>query len=462
LEILTSTPTFVEFEPLPKQLEVLQYIKGDVDYSLGTHEFLLSGSVGSAKSILLAHLAVLHCLEYPNANFGIGRLALPDLKETLCKKIREHLYNTGVPYRYQETTGDFKFGNGSRIEAVSWSDGNLSKLGSHEYSAFAIEELTENKDPDFYDVILQRTNRLPHVKEPFVISATNPSSPRHWAFKKLVQSKSEKVKAFFSNTFDNPYLPRSYIDSLIERLDPKLARRMIYGEWIEIDEERVYYAYEHDHNFINRSYEIDERLPIRLCFDFNIGEGKPLSMVVGQFVQPNANDLGEWHFYDEVIIHGQRTLDCIEEAASRGILEHGSSVIIHGDATGRHNDTRGKNSDYDIIEKYLSNSRRKDGSVIRYKLAVARSNPPLRERHNISNAYMKSAAGVRRVFVYKDAPTLDEGFRLTALKSGGQYIENDGPSCPYQHGTTAATYGIMFEYLDIESRKNSGVYSYRG
>lgn len=462
MEIISSTPSLTEFEPLPKQLEILQYIKGDVDYNNGTHEILLSGSVGSTKSMVLAHLAVTHCLEFPNANFGIGRLALPDLKETLCKKIREHLFNTGVNYRYSETKGDFSFGNGSQIQAVSWSDGNLQKLGSHEFSAFAIEELTENKGSDFYDVILQRTNRLPHVKQPFVISATNPNSPKHWAYKKLICSKSPRVKTFFSNTFDNPYLPKAYVESLLERLDPKMARRMVYGEWIEIDQERVYYAYDSAFNFKPTKYKFDERLPLRLHFDFNIGEGKPLSMVCSQFIQRDASDLGEWHFFDEVIVDGQRTLDCMDEAASRGILDQGSMIYIHGDATGRHRDTRNKNSDYDLIEGFLARHKKKGGAPVNYKVLVDRANPPLRERHNISNAYMNSSNGMRRVFVYDGAPTLDEGFRLTALKSGGQYLEDDGPKCRYQHCTTAATYGIMYEYDLIESRKNSGVYSYRG
>ena len=460
MEIISSTPTFKEFDPLPKQLEILQYIKGDLDPDNGTHEILLSGSVGSAKSIVLAHLAVTHCLEFSNANFGIGRLALPDLKETLCKKIREHLFNTGVTYRYQETTGDFKFGNGSRIEAVSWADGNLSKLGSHEYSGFAIEELTENKDPEFYEVILQRTNRLPHVKEPFVISATNPNSPRHWAYKKLVESRSPRVKTFFSNTFDNPYLPRAYIDSLIERLDPKMARRMIYGEWIEIDQERVYYAYDSDHNFVKRKYNFNERLPLRLHFDFNIGEGKPLSMVCSQFEQDKSGEMGVWHFFDEVIVDGQRTLDCLEEAGSRGILDQGTQIIIHGDATGRNRDTRNIHSDYDLIDKFLANFKKKNGQKLNFKIQVPRANPPLRERHNISNAYMLGANGARRLFVYEGAPTLDEGFRLTALRQGGQYLENDSHRA--QHCTTAATYGVMDEWFEINSRRNSGVYSYRG
>lgn len=460
MEIVSSTPSISEFEPLPKQLEVIQAIRGDHDPDNGTLELLLSGSVGSAKSIVIAHLATTHCLQFPNANFGIGRLALPDLKETLCKKIREHLFNEGVDYRYSETTGDFKFSNGSKIEAVSWADGNLAKLGSHEYSAFAIEELTENKTEDFYDVILQRTNRIPHVKEPFVISATNPNSPRHWAYKKIIESKSDRVKTFFSNTFDNPYLPKAYIDSLIERLDPKMARRMVWGEWIEIDQERIYYAYDSAHNFKKMKYKFDPRLPLRLHFDFNIGEGKPLSMVCSQFKQDKVDDMGEWHFFDEVIVDGQRTRDSLEEAESRGLLELGAEIIIHGDATGRNRDTRGVGSDYDIIENFLSNFRRKNGQKVIYKMRVPRSNPPLRERHNISNAYMLNAAGARRLFVYEGCPTLDEGFRLTALKQGGHYLEDDKPR--YQHCTTAATYGILDEWFEIESRRKTGSYSIRG
>ncbi len=303
-------------------------------------------------------------------------------------------------------------------------------------------------------------NRLPHVKEPFIISATNPNSPRHWAYKKLIESKSNRVKTFFSNTFDNPYLPKSYIDSLIERLDPKMAKRMVWGEWVEIDQERVYYSYNSDFNYRNRSYTVNEMLPIRICFDFNIGEGKPLSMVLAQFEQQNARDMGVWHFYNEVIVDGQRTLDCMEEAADRGLFDIGRQIIIHGDASGRHRDTRNVVSDYDIIEKFLSNYTRKDGRKIVFSNAVPKSNPPLRERHNMSNAYMLSSNGDRRLFVYKDCPTLDEGFRLTSLKSGGQYLEDDRNR--YQHCTTAATYAVMSEWYSIGTTNNSGVYSIRG
>jgi hypothetical protein len=431
-----STPPIHLFDPLPGQLDVIRHIR-TADYSNGTLEVLLSGSVGSSKSLTLAHLVSTHSLMYEGARVGIGRLALPQLKATLCMKIKEHLYGSGVDYKYHESTGDFKLPNDSLIKAISWADGNLAKLGSMEFSAFAIEELTETKDSRPYEVILQRTNRVPHIKEPWVLSATNPDSPSHFAYDKIIMSSSPNVKVFYSNTYDNPYLPKSYIEQLKSRLDEKMAQRMIYGRWVEIATEIIYYAYsEENHRPVD--YSIDLKYPIRMHFDFNIGDGKPLSLIFSQYY----NESDSWHFFDEVIIDGQRTLDSLEEAASRGLLDHDQLYIVHGDATGASRDTRSKLSDYEQIKNFLSNYQ-VGNRKFRFRLDVPRSNPPIRKRHNLVNAYCKDANGKHKLFTYKGAKTLDKGMRLTRLKSGGQYLEND--SDRWQHCTTALGYGVVFQ-----------------
>ncbi len=433
-----STPNLSEFEPLPSQYEVIRYLRKEVDYKTGTQEVLLSGSIGSSKSLTLAHMVVTHCLLYQGAKVGIGRLALPQLKTTLCTKIREHLFGTGVDYKYHETTGDFQFSNGSTIKAVSWADQNYAKLGSLEFSAFGIEELTESKDTKAYDVILQRTNRVPHIKEPWVLSATNPSGVSNPFYEKLIMSRSPNVKVFYSNTFTNPYLDPMYIQQLKSRLDEKMAQRMIYGRWVEIATEVVYYAYS-DENYRPIDYTVDLKYPIRMHFDFNIGDGKPLSLIFSQY----DKEKDTWHFFDEVIVDGQRTLDSLEEAQSRGLLDHDQVYIIHGDATGASRDTRSKLSDYEQIEKYLSNITTDKGRKFRFQMQVARSNPPIRQRHNIVNAYCKDANGRNKLFVYLKAKTLDKGMRLTRLKTGGQYLENDHDR--WQHCTTALGYGICYQ-----------------
>ena len=85
---------------------------------------------------------------------------------------------------------------------------------------------------------------------------------------------------------------------------------------------------------------------------------------------------------------------------------------------------------------------------------MPRSNPPVRERHNKVNAYLCNANGQHRMFVHKGAPTADKALRLTKLKAGGSYIEDDSKS--YQHIGTAIGYALMARTASRE-RKPQGM-----
>jgi hypothetical protein len=109
---------------------VIKDIRQNFNYDKGTHEVLLSGSVGSAKTLLLAHLAVTHALMYPGAHVGLGRRTKPELKETLVHIILEHFQGIMDP-GFNKTTAKFKLPNGSRITSFSWADGSYKKFLSH-------------------------------------------------------------------------------------------------------------------------------------------------------------------------------------------------------------------------------------------------------------------------------------------------------------------------------------------
>jgi PBSX family phage terminase large subunit len=452
MKMESSTPSLSSFNPLPQQLEILKDIRRNFDYTRGVHEVMLSGSVGSAKSLSLAHVAITHCLMYPGSRFGIGRLALPQLKATLCIKIREHLHGEGIDYRYNETTGSFRFSNGSSIPALSWSDANTAKLGSYEFSGFGIEELTETKDSKAYNTLKQRVGRLPHIPEQILISATNPDSPSHWAYKRIINkaANNDLIKVYYSNTFDNPHLPPTYTQNLLDTLDERMVRRMVYGEWLDLSEEVIYYAYNREHNYRDYSYQVNPNFPIHLGFDFNIGVGKPMSVCFLQYIG------GQFHVFNEVVVEGMRTEDVLEEANAKGLFRWQTQYIVNGDATGRHNDTRSKDNDYVIIEKWLANAKRRDGTRIRFDIDVPRANPPIRRRHNLVNGVCCNGHGRRNLFVYKEAETVDDGLLTTKLKKGASLIEDD--SARAQHITTGLGYSVV-SILDDEENK-TGVYSY--
>ena len=450
-EISSSTPSFSEFDPshIPYQDRVVDDIYNHFDYSLGTHEVLLSGSVGSAKSILMAHLIVRHCLENPGARFLIGRNSLGDLRDTLFTKICEHLVDEhlveNVDYRpyYRECRIIF-LKTGSEIIGRSWADKKFKKMRSLELSGACIEELTENGDQEVYNEIKMRVGRLPHIQKNLIICATNPDSPAHWAYQHFIEpiKKGNKLPTrhvYYSVTTDNPFLPSWYIEQLRNELDPKMARRMIFGEWIEIDQDVIYHSYKSETNFRNYKYQVNKKWPILQCHDFNIGKGKPMSTVYGQY-DPEKD---EYHWFAHCIVHGSRTSDIMQEAADRGLLDYDVPYEIYGDATGDHRDTRSLFTDYDIITKFMSSYKNPQGHFVKFVRNVPLSNPSVRSRHNIVNAYCLNDLGKSRFFVYAGCDMLDKGMRLSCLKDGGQYIEDDSPE--YQHCTTAVGYCIVYK-----------------
>lgn len=440
LIISHSRPTFCGFSPdvIQSQREVIDYIR-DFDFSKGNAEILLSGSYGSAKSLLMAHLIVRHCLENKKARVGIGRMGMPDLKRTLWREILEHIeedFTEGVHYRINRSTMTLKWRNGSEIICLSWADQMFGKFRSLNLSMIVIEELTEDDatpgefNYQAFKALKSRLRRLPHIKQNLFIGAANPSSPSHWAYKYFIegQEKYSTRRVFYSRTEDNPFLDPVYIQQLRQDLSPKEAERYLDGRWVEIAGEVIYYEYRTSEQFRRYDYKIDPAHPIILSWDFNIGEGKPMSMVCSQFI----ND--EWHFFDEVVISGARTADTIDDLNGKGLLRPEWQYIICGDASGRNRDTRSVKSDYEIIRSSL------DQLGIKYQYMVPIANPPIRSRHNRVNAYCRNAAGQTRLWVYEKAKTLDEGLRLVKLKQGAQYIEDDSKS--YQHITTAAGYAL--------------------
>lgn len=432
---MSSTPEINEFDPtiIPFQKSVLKYLRKEHDFSNGAAQVLLSGSVGSAKSLLMAHIIATHALMYPNAGILVGRRTLRDLKNTIWAMLLSH-----APMFYQywnKSEMKISLPNGSIIYGVSWDDGKFDKFRSYEISLACIEELTENPTGDVYKEILMRIGRSKGVKENAFICATNPDSPAHWAYEYFIDNESENRKVFYSKTEDNPFLPKWYLKQLRAELDPKMAKRMLYGEWIEISKDQVYYNYVNDRNFIDMNYKWKNE-PICIMHDFNIGKNKPMSSAAGQYI----NDI--FHIGKNYIVDGARTIDILDVMAESGIFDlPNNNIFVFGDASGRNNDTRSLRDDYDIIEKYLSNYVRKDGVPLEVHMMVPRKNPPVRRRHNVVNSHFLNDNNEVRLFLYKGCERTAKGFRLTQFKKDG-FIEDD--SLPEQHVTTAVGYWVDY------------------
>lgn len=429
----SSTPVLEEFDPtiIPFQYKVVKLIRSDFDFKKGALEILLSGSVGSAKSLLLAHLIATHAIMNPGSGILVGRRTLKDMKNTIWATLLRH-FPLLMDY-WNKADMTIRLPNKSIIYGVSWDDGNYNKFRSYELSMAVIEELTENKDKEIYDEIRMRVGRCPHVKENLLICATNPDSPSHWAYKYFVANETDSRKVFYSKTSDNPFLPAWYIEQLRDTLDEKQAMRMLEGKWIEIAQDVVYYSFDSSVNFINEDYYFNKYVPIDIMHDFNIGRNKPMSLAVGQVIN------SVFHVAKTILLEGASTQNILDELADSGVLDLECPLFrVFGDASGSHKDTRNNRSDYEIIKDFLSRYKTKNGRAINFEMQIARSNPPIRERHNLINGLFKSASGKTRMFIYKQAKDSVEGFRLTQYKKGANLVEDD--SLREQHVTTAIGY----------------------
>lgn len=420
-------------------MKVINLVKSwDYDRD-GVLEILLSGAWGSAKSLLMAHLSVLHCMEYPKATFGMFRRALPDTRNSIYLKIDEHLqgdFEHGKDYSGSERECTFKFRNKSSIVPRSWADKRYTKMRSFDISSGLIEELTENDSEEFmavYPEILARVGRVTHVKERFLICATNPDSPEHAIYDYFFLNPTKNRFVFHSNTEDNPFLPNGYVDTLKRTLTKQEINRYIYGRWVPIKTKVIYYAYDPKKSYRRYEYTIHEKHPIYISFDFNIALNKPMSSVLFQYID------GKFHFFDEVVIHSARTLDVLEEINGLGYFDYPVKYYIHGDATGKNRNTASKKSDYDVVRNYLANLENEYGPV-NFEIDVPPSNPPIRTRHTVVNGQLQNYFGETYIYVYAACKMLHKGLELTKLKNGADYIEDD--TKPWQHITTAMGYGI--------------------
>lgn len=447
---ISEIPILSTFNPkiIPYQFKVIQDIRKNFDYSKGVHEIMLSGSIGSAKSILMAHIVVTHCLLNARAQACIGRRSMPDLKDTILQEILDHIQDDlieGTDFFYNKSQASIHFANGSEIISRSWADKNYRKARSLKLSLLAIEEITENSSDEFlgfYKEYRARVGRRPWIKENIVIGATNPDAPSHSAYEYFINRGNEYKKSklfkkgeiatrhtYYSVTTDNPFLPEWYIEQLKETFTEKECRRMIYGEWLELAAEIIYYAFSDELNVIE-DYHFDYSRPVYISYDFNIGIGKPMSCILFQYID------GIFYCFDECVIHGSRTEDTLEDMQARGLLDRSVEYVIMGDASGKHNDTRTKKTDYSIIDYFFANGG------YNHSLNVPICNPPVRTRHIIVNGALKNANNNSKVkIVKKRCPTLIKGLRLSKLKKGSGYIEDD--SDEYQHITTALGYAIV-------------------
>ena len=394
---------------------------------------LMHGTLGSAKSALCAWLILDHCVEFSNAKACYGRRSMQDLRKSAFSEIESLVIKTwghehDVTKWINYTNKSFEFPWGATIESVTWGDGKFDKFKSQNYSMLWLEEGTENDNEDFEQLatyLFPRIGRInknnSNVQRNAIIISTNPDSPDHYLYKYFIEKKLGLEQ--FSHMRDNPFLPSNYYERLKDTMTHAMLKRNGDGEWnYATSGEAIYYAYSEANNI--QEYIPDRSLPLRITFDFNATNDKPMSCLIGQVKDKKL------YCFDEILITNGKTIQVMQELDNRGYLKDWK-VWIYGDASGVHKDTRTFSNDFEIIKDYM----RSKGYW--FELDVMKANPLIKARHNAVNTLLLNAKNESKILITDKCQVLRRGLRDTRFKKGTS-IEDDNNA--YQHITTALGY----------------------
>lgn len=253
---------------LPKQEHAVYYLKDNV-----TKELIYGGAAGGGKSALEVLKLIENCQLYPGSRWLLGRAKLKTLKETTLNTFFDltSKLKLSSQYHYNSQDSIITWDNGSEILLKDLflypSDPVFDSLGSLEITGGFIDECNQIV-LKAWQIVLSRcryrltdwdihgepTASMKVLKVnsegvpilwlnskgeqtpgliPKLVGTCNPS--KNWVYKEFYKPSKEgklpKHRKFIQALpTDNPYLPESYLESLLS-LDKNSKQRLYFGDW---------------------------------------------------------------------------------------------------------------------------------------------------------------------------------------------------------------------------------------
>lgn len=233
---------------LPKQENAVWYLK-----DLQTTEIVYGGAAGGGKSALGCLWLIENCQTYVGSRWMMGRKTLDSLKSTTLKTFFELANKLGISdqFTYYEGKKLIKWHNGSEIVLQELdhrpTDEEYDRLGSLEICGAFIDEIAQIRFKAWQVVKSRCRFKLNEFGIiPKVLGSCNPT--KNWVYSEFYKAaKDGKLKRYrkFIKALpsDNPYLPPSYLQSLLE-MDKPTRERLYYGNWEYDDDPNALCAYE--------------------------------------------------------------------------------------------------------------------------------------------------------------------------------------------------------------------------
>ncbi|MEO8100798.1 MAG: phage terminase large subunit [Acidobacteriota bacterium] len=363
-----------------------------------------SGPIGSGKTQALVQEAIRLSVINKGRTGLIGAPTYPMLRDATIPALLEVLERSGIPHEWNRSENYLKLA-GSKIlfRAVE----EFERLRGSNLAWFGVDELTYTSEEAW--LRLEGRLRDPQAARLCGFGVWTPKG-YDWVYERFVTQQIPGYETIQAMPFENRYLLGSipdYYERLKHSYDARFYQQEVLGETLHLHVGRVYHAFDRDGNL--GEVQLDPTRPLLWALDFNVD---PMSSVIAQVVD------GRVVVLDEIVLSRATTLQACEEFQGR-FAAHGAGLTVFADATGARMQTTGT-SDVAMLKEFF-----KSGAYGAVTFRVPTSNPAVRDRVNLMNAKLGSAAGVRDVAIHPRCKELIKDFEQVAYKENSQVVDKD-------------------------------------
>ena len=305
----------------------------------------LVGGFGSGKTKvgLTKCLMSLVNLQNPTLNKSNGLILYPTYslaEEVFVEPFSLLLEKCGIPYDYNIAQHKFKtlFG-----DVKIYVTNQAHKIVGSNYTFCYIDEIDVESKKNAELAVNKALGRLRGCEEAELFMTTTPEGFK-FAHDFLVNKSSPNKYLVHGKTEDNPYLPKSYIESLKENYDENLLQAYLEGKFVNLQKGTTYNGFTREKNIRKCNY--NPNLPIQVGVDFNVS---PMAACIIQ-EQPHKPQI---QVIDEILLTQDGSGDLLTERMMETIKRKypNNKYYAYPDATGAARHSSSRYSDIQIIQK---------------------------------------------------------------------------------------------------------------
>jgi hypothetical protein len=231
-----------------------------------------------------------------------------------------------------------------------------------------------------------------------------------WVYRKFMSDKADAYDTIIAKPFENRFLldqVPDFYQRLKESYDENFYQQEVLGSYLNMTGGLVYSSFSRSVHIAD--LQAEPYLPVFWALDFNVD---PMSSLIVQIVH------GRVRVLDEIVIRHGTTQQACEEFLKR-FPKQQAGVAVYGDASGYKEQTTGS-SDYQIIREYFQIHA---STSAQYR--VPKANPSVRERINLTNSKLRSAAGEIGIQVDPRCKELIKDLEQVCFKEDSNHIDKD-------------------------------------